>query len=172
MISNVGDRQPRSNHTKPRIEGSQLTQKRLEGRIAYSSFLLPRRILDAALGHPESARFDDARSVSPIFRPSPTPLPTRGSAISEPSREQRREIPLQTKCPHCFPVCKTTSRKQAARVDSVQAAIRLSQWLTSVDLPYASPGNDCNHIYVLVCPCVIQKSQILLSPKQIASCNG
>ena len=39
-------------------------------------------------------------------------------------------------------------------------------------LPDASPGNDCNDIYMLVCPCIIQKSDILLSTKNITSCNG
>src|ERR1700730_183428 len=39
-------------------------------------------------------------------------------------------------------------------------------------LPDTGPGNDCNDIYILVCPCGIQKSDILLSTKDIASCNG
>src|ERR1700730_14939102 len=36
----------------------------------------------------------------------------------------------------------------------------------------ARPGNNCNNIYILVCPCTIQKSDILLSTKNITSCNG
>ena len=39
-------------------------------------------------------------------------------------------------------------------------------------LPDTSPGNYCNDIYILVCPCVIQESNILLPTKNIASCNG
>src|SRR4029077_3976948 len=39
-------------------------------------------------------------------------------------------------------------------------------------LPHTRPGNDCNDIYILICPCVIQESDILLSTKNIASCNG
>src|ERR1700732_4765474 len=39
-------------------------------------------------------------------------------------------------------------------------------------LPDPGPGNDFNDIYILVCPCGIQKSDILLSTKDIASCNG
>src|ERR1700747_1408650 len=35
--------------------------------------------------------------------------------------------------------------------------------------PNASPGNDCNDIYLLVCPGIIQESNILLSTKNIAS---
>src|ERR1700745_2024451 len=39
-------------------------------------------------------------------------------------------------------------------------------------LPDPSPGNDGNDIYILAPPCVIQKSDVLLSTKNIASCNG
>ena len=46
MICNVRNRQPRGNYTKPRIEGSKLAQKRLEGRITQPSFLWTRRILE------------------------------------------------------------------------------------------------------------------------------
>src|ERR1700736_3922893 len=35
-----------------------------------------------------------------------------------------------------------------------------------------SPANDCNDVDILVCPCTIQKSEILLSTKKIASGNG
>src|SRR5271166_1926976 len=35
-----------------------------------------------------------------------------------------------------------------------------------------SPGNDGNDVDLLVYPCTIQKSDILLSTKNIASCNG
>ena len=34
-------------------------------------------------------------------------------------------------------------------------------------LPDTSPGNYCNDIYNLVCPCVIQEGDILLSIKNI-----
>ena len=39
-------------------------------------------------------------------------------------------------------------------------------------LPDTGPSNDCNDIYMLICPCLIQESDILLSTKNIASCNG
>ena len=35
-----------------------------------------------------------------------------------------------------------------------------------------SPGNYCDDIHIRVCPCIIQESNILLSTKKIASCNG
>src|SRR5271166_6725585 len=39
-------------------------------------------------------------------------------------------------------------------------------------LPDTSPGNDCDNIYLLVCPCIIQERDILFSAKNITSCNG
>src|SRR6516164_5483784 len=39
-------------------------------------------------------------------------------------------------------------------------------------LPESCPGNDCNDVHLLVCPCTIQKSDIFLSTKDISSCNG
>ena len=34
------------------------------------------------------------------------------------------------------------------------------------------PRNDGYDIYMLGCPCIIQESDVFLSPKNIASCNG
>src|SRR5271165_5972844 len=34
------------------------------------------------------------------------------------------------------------------------------------------PGNDCNDVDILVCPCTIQESDILLSTKNVGSGNG
>ena len=34
------------------------------------------------------------------------------------------------------------------------------------------PGNDGNDVYMLICPGIIQKGDVLLSTKNIASCNG
>src|SRR5258707_9707138 len=39
-------------------------------------------------------------------------------------------------------------------------------------LPDPCPGNNCNDVCIPVCPCTIQKSEILLSAKNITSCNG
>src|SRR3984893_8205241 len=39
-------------------------------------------------------------------------------------------------------------------------------------LPDTGPCNDRNDIYILVCPCIIQESDILLATKNIASGNG
>src|SRR5580693_145435 len=39
-------------------------------------------------------------------------------------------------------------------------------------LPNTSPGNDGNDVDILVCPCVVQKSDVLFPTKNIASSNG
>src|SRR5271165_5203605 len=39
-------------------------------------------------------------------------------------------------------------------------------------LAHPSPSNYCNDIYLLICPCIIQEIDILLSTKNIASGNG
>src|SRR4029077_18481072 len=36
----------------------------------------------------------------------------------------------------------------------------------------SGPGDDCNDVDVLVCPCPIQKTDFLFTTKNIASCNG
>src|SRR5580704_2555188 len=38
-------------------------------------------------------------------------------------------------------------------------------------LPDTGPGTNCNDIYLLICPCIIQESDVLLSTKNIASRN-
>src|SRR6202011_2840865 len=38
-------------------------------------------------------------------------------------------------------------------------------------LPDTGPRNDCNDVDILVCPCAIQKSDIILSTKNITSGN-
>jgi hypothetical protein len=39
-------------------------------------------------------------------------------------------------------------------------------------LPDPSPGNDGNDVYALICPGIIEESDILLPTKKIASGNG
>src|ERR1700760_3142718 len=39
-------------------------------------------------------------------------------------------------------------------------------------LPDPTPGDNCNNVDILVCPRLIQKSDILVSTKDIASGNG
>src|SRR6266446_7415366 len=46
VICNISNRRPRGNHAKPRIEGSEFAQKRLEGRLAQPSFLRTWRVLE------------------------------------------------------------------------------------------------------------------------------
>src|SRR5215472_9004289 len=36
----------------------------------------------------------------------------------------------------------------------------------------SAPGNNCNNIDLLVCPCIVQESDVLFTTKKITSCNG
>jgi hypothetical protein len=72
MICNISHRQPRGNHAQPRIEGSELAKKRLEGRVAQTVLLVDQADSGGAPGRPEPAKFADGRRVSPIFRPFAT----------------------------------------------------------------------------------------------------
>ena len=46
VICDISDRKPGGNYAKPLIEGSELPQKRLNGRLTKPSFLCTRRILE------------------------------------------------------------------------------------------------------------------------------
>src|ERR1700741_650821 len=36
----------------------------------------------------------------------------------------------------------------------------------------SAPGNNCNNIDLLVCPCIVQETDVLFATKNIASCDG
>src|SRR6516225_6636448 len=36
----------------------------------------------------------------------------------------------------------------------------------------SAPGNNCNNIDLLVCPCIVQEADVLFATKNIASRNG
>ena len=36
----------------------------------------------------------------------------------------------------------------------------------------SAPGNNCNKIDLLVCPCIVQETDVLFTTKNIASCDG
>src|SRR5262249_16634922 len=36
----------------------------------------------------------------------------------------------------------------------------------------SGPGNNCNNIDLLVCPCIVQETDVLFTTKNIASCDG
>src|SRR5262245_61110513 len=38
-------------------------------------------------------------------------------------------------------------------------------------LPDPSPGSNCNNIDLLVCPCIVQESDVLFTTKKITSCD-
>src|SRR5208282_5130435 len=36
----------------------------------------------------------------------------------------------------------------------------------------SAPGNNCNNIDLLVCPCIVQETDVLFTTKNITSCDG
>src|SRR4029077_2764061 len=36
----------------------------------------------------------------------------------------------------------------------------------------SAPGNNCGNIDLLVCPCIVQETDVLFTTKNITSCNG
>ncbi len=86
-------------------------------------------------------------------------------------RERPQEIHPQTKCP-----AGALSVEGPAK-DELRGTIMFSShssepMVNERGFPDTGPGNDCNDIYILGCPCSIQKSDVLLSPENIASRNG
>ena len=140
------------------------------GKPHVTVLLVDQADFGAAPSHPESARFDDARRASPIFRPSPT-LFRSVDLGHQTKREPRQEIHPRTKCPRWCPACKMTNQKQLRRT-IVFSSHSSEPMVDECRLPDTGPGNNCNDIDILVCPCTIQESDILLPTKNIASCNG
>src|SRR5215469_121290 len=101
-------------------------------------------------------------------------LPCRSEAwiwISKPVERRikkfirRRSVPtraLSVEGPTKNKLCRT-----------IMVGSHLSQpMVNECGLPDPSPGNDGNDIGVPVCPCIVQKSDVLLSAEYITSCNG
>ena len=84
--------------------------------------------------------------------------------------KQRQEIHLLTTCRHCYPAGKRTSQKRAPQSDNVGRPSP-EPMVDKRGLPDTGPGNYSDDIYILVGPRIIQESDILLSTKNIASCN-
>ena len=170
MICNVRNRQPGGNYTKPRIEGSKLAQKRLQGRITHAVLLGYQADFGAAPSRPESVRFDDARSASPIFRPSPTPF----RSVDPGSPNQAESSIKKFICGRSVPAgalpVKGPAKNQLRRTIML-GCHRSKPMVDQRGLSNPSPGNYRNDIDILICPRIIQESDILLSTKNIAPCN-
>src|SRR5580704_15174798 len=91
VICNISDRRPRGNHAKPRIEGSEFAQKRLEGRLTYASFLWTRRILERL----QSIQHKQGSTMRDELRQSFALLPRRSEPwiwIAKPSQSRIKEF--------------------------------------------------------------------------------
>src|SRR5271165_1684936 len=107
------------------------------------------------------------------FRQSLSLLPARSEAwiwISKPSEHSVKKF-----------ICRRSVSATALSVkgpakNQVRGAIMVSghpsePMVDQRGLSDPSPGNDCNDVDILVCPCTIQESDVLLSTKNIASRN-
>src|SRR6516162_5427760 len=170
VICNISYRRSRGNHAKPRIEGSELAQKRLEGRLTQPSFLWTRRILQRL----QTIQNKQGSTMGDELRESLAFLPCRSDPrilISKPRESGIKKFIRRRS------LSATTLSVKGPAKDELRGAIvfRCHPSKPMVDerrLSNPSPGNDGNDIDFLLCPRTIQKSDILLPAKNFASCNG
>jgi hypothetical protein len=124
----------------------------------------------AAPGHPEPIRFDDARRASQVSRPSPTPFPAV-DLDRQTKRESRQEFICRRSAPTAALSIEGPTKNEFRRT-IIFSSHPSEPMVDERGLPNTTPGNDCNDVNILVCPCTIQESEILLSAKNIASFNG
>src|SRR6516225_3134775 len=170
VIRNISDRRSCGNYGKPSIESSKLPQERLQARFTQPSFLWTRWILKRL----QTVQNKQGSAMRDEFRESLSLLPPRAYPwirISKPFESSvkkfisRRSLPtaaLSVKGPAKNELCRTilfSSHPSEPMVDERR-------------LPDPGPGNDGNHVDVFARPSIIEESDILLSTKNIASCNG
>ena len=123
-----------------------------------------------APSHPESTRFDVGRRASRVSRLSPTAF--RGVDLHLQTKlKQPQEIHLLTSVPTATLFVKRPAKNQLRR-GIMSSSHSPEPMVDKRRFSDTGPGNDCDDIYVRVCPSVIQGSDILLSAKKIASCTG
>ena len=127
MICNIDNRQPRRDYAKPRIERCELAQKRLLRRLSQYSLSWTRWVLEW---------------LQPWIW------------ISKPSQRSVKKFVCGRNAP-------TTAQPKAPAKNQFSRTIMFGSYPLKpmVDerrLPDTNPGNYCNDIYTLVCPCIIQ----------------
>jgi len=159
VICNISNRRPRGNYAKPRIESSKFAQKRLEGRLTYTSFLWARRILERL----QAIQNQQGSTMRDELRQSFALLPRRSEPwiwISKPVESSVEEFICRRSVPTAALSVKGPAKNKLRR--AIMFSSHPSEpMVDECRLSDPSPGNDCNDIYVLVCPCIIQQSDIL-----------
>jgi hypothetical protein len=87
------------------------------------------------------------------------------------SEERHREIHRQTKCRRWCPVCRKTA-KYELRGTIVFSSHSSEPMVDQRRFSDSAPGNNCNNIDLLVRPCIVQESDILLSAKTSLPVTG
>jgi len=112
----------------------------------------------------------DVPPASLTFRPFPT-LFQCVDRDPQTKSEQRQEIHLRTKRPTCALSVKGPAENELRRT-IMFGSHPPEPMVEKRRLPDTSPGNNCDEIYLWICPGGVQESDILLSTKNISSSNG
>ena len=145
MICNISDRHPRCNHTKPRIEGSELAQKRLEGRITYPSFLWSRRILERL----QAVQNQKGSTMRDQFRQSFALLPRRSDPwirVTKPTESSVKKFIGGRSASSAALLVERPAKNQLRRM-IMFSSDQSQPMVDERGLADTSPGNDCNNIY-------------------------
>src|SRR5690348_2836587 len=91
--------------------------------------------------------------------------------IPEPSQSRIKKFICGRSAPTCALSVEGPTKNELCRTIMVSSHPS-EPMVNERGLPDTGPGNDRNDIYILVCPCTIQEGDILVSTKNITSCNG
>src|SRR5262249_29846900 len=144
VSSNICDPQPRGDHAKPRIEGCEFAQERLERRLTEPSLLWTRRILERL----QAVQNEQGSAMRDELRESLALLPRRSEpriGVTKPRESGIKKF-----------ICRGSTSTTALSVkgpakNQFRGAILLSCYASKpmVDecgLSDPRPGNDCNNV--------------------------
>jgi len=150
VICDISDRCPRCNHAKPRIEGSEFAQKRLERRLTQPSFLWTRRILQGfqAIQNQQGPTMRDELCNSISL------LPGRSNPwiwITKPSKSGVKKF-IRGGSASATALSVKGPAKDQLRGAIVFGSHPSKPMVDECGLSNPSPGNDCYDVYPLVRP--------------------
>ena len=170
MIGNVSDRQPRGNHAKPVLKAASSRKSAWREGSRSRPSCGPGGFWSGS----RPSRTSKVRRCATSFA-NLSPFSQRRSdpwvGISKPAESRiKKFIGGRSASTGALPIERPAKHELRRTImvsgHSPEPVINQARFSDS------GPGNDCNDVYVLVSPCTIQKSDILLSTKNIASGNG
>src|SRR5260221_6510298 len=151
MICDISDGRARGDHAKPRIEGSKLAQKRLEGWLPYLSFLWTRRILErlqAVQNKQGSPMRDELRQSFALLPPRSNPW----IWIPKPSQSRVKERICGGSLSAAALSVEGPAKHELRRPVMIRSHPS-EPMVNERGLSDTSPGNDGDDVDILVCPC-------------------